>query len=318
MRAGQNAFSARRSITIESLPPEKRSTGFSNSAATSRKMWIDSASSTSRCESWVGTGRNPTGFVGIRSERARARRVVRPGTPVVDDRVRHTRSWRPAFFLLTRIQPIAITWTSTTITARAQGPAPREVPSRPRGTTRSPTSCRRGCAPSPTTPSVSTTRAARLRSQLFHGRPGVRDTRTGSAEQHATAANSASPPSRSEEDDPDVEGRRPRPATRTPARVPCSASGRARSLTDRGAARCVGAACGAGSGRRPARPGRRARSPAPAPRRPPRPDGDRRLADDPAEVDARTIASMSISPTMSSTGIWRRCARSRAARSRSR
>ncbi len=37
-------------MTIESLPPENISTGFSNSAATSRKMWIDSASSWS---SWL-------------------------------------------------------------------------------------------------------------------------------------------------------------------------------------------------------------------------------------------------------------------------
>src|SRR3954447_19474858 len=49
--AGQNAFSASRHITIESLPPENSSTGRSNSAATSRMMWIDSASSTCRCES---------------------------------------------------------------------------------------------------------------------------------------------------------------------------------------------------------------------------------------------------------------------------
>jgi hypothetical protein len=48
MRAGQKAFSAKRSITAESLPPEKRSTGFSNSAATSRMMWMDSDSSMSR------------------------------------------------------------------------------------------------------------------------------------------------------------------------------------------------------------------------------------------------------------------------------
>ncbi|CAB4695460.1 unannotated protein [freshwater metagenome] len=43
--AGKNAFSANRNITIESLPPENINTGFSNSAATSRKIWIDSASS---------------------------------------------------------------------------------------------------------------------------------------------------------------------------------------------------------------------------------------------------------------------------------
>ena len=49
--AGRNAFSANRSITIESLPPEKSSTGRSRSAATSRMMWIASDSSSSRCES---------------------------------------------------------------------------------------------------------------------------------------------------------------------------------------------------------------------------------------------------------------------------
>ena len=49
---GQNAFSARRSMTIESLPPENSSTGRSNSAATSRMMWIDSASSARRWVSW--------------------------------------------------------------------------------------------------------------------------------------------------------------------------------------------------------------------------------------------------------------------------
>ena len=49
--AGQNAFSARRSMTIESLPPENSSTGRSNSAATSRMMWIDSASRARRCDS---------------------------------------------------------------------------------------------------------------------------------------------------------------------------------------------------------------------------------------------------------------------------
>ena len=48
--AGKNAFSASRIITMESLPPENISTGFSNSAATSRKMWIDSASNSS---SWL-------------------------------------------------------------------------------------------------------------------------------------------------------------------------------------------------------------------------------------------------------------------------
>ena len=53
-RAGQNAFSASRSMTIESLPPENSSTGRSNSAATSRMMWIDSASRARRWESSYG------------------------------------------------------------------------------------------------------------------------------------------------------------------------------------------------------------------------------------------------------------------------
>ena len=44
IRPGQKAFWASRSITTESLPPEKSRTGRSNSAATSRMMWIDSAS----------------------------------------------------------------------------------------------------------------------------------------------------------------------------------------------------------------------------------------------------------------------------------
>ncbi len=49
-RPGRNAFSASRSSTIESLPPENSSTGRSSSAATSRMMWIASASSASRWE----------------------------------------------------------------------------------------------------------------------------------------------------------------------------------------------------------------------------------------------------------------------------
>ena len=37
-------------MTMESLPPEKSSAGRSNSAATSRKTWIDWASSARRCD----------------------------------------------------------------------------------------------------------------------------------------------------------------------------------------------------------------------------------------------------------------------------
>ena len=50
-RAGPNALTARCSITTESLPPENSSTGRSNSAATSRMMWIASASRACRCVS---------------------------------------------------------------------------------------------------------------------------------------------------------------------------------------------------------------------------------------------------------------------------
>ena len=52
IRAGQNAFSASASMTIESLPPENSRTGRSNSAATSRMMWMASASSTSSWDIW--------------------------------------------------------------------------------------------------------------------------------------------------------------------------------------------------------------------------------------------------------------------------
>src|SRR3954451_6299800 len=54
MRAGANAFSASRSITIESLPPEKSSTGRSNSAITLRITKMLSASRASRCETRYG------------------------------------------------------------------------------------------------------------------------------------------------------------------------------------------------------------------------------------------------------------------------
>ncbi len=52
-RPGRNAFSARRSSTTESLPPENSRTGFSLSAATSRRMNIASDSSQSRWLRWI-------------------------------------------------------------------------------------------------------------------------------------------------------------------------------------------------------------------------------------------------------------------------
>src|SRR5699024_8585914 len=51
--AGQNAFAARWSTVTESLPPENSSTGLSNSAATSRMMWMASDSKASRVDSPV-------------------------------------------------------------------------------------------------------------------------------------------------------------------------------------------------------------------------------------------------------------------------
>ncbi|CAI8871170.1 hypothetical protein EMIT0194MI4_30043 [Pseudomonas sp. IT-194MI4] len=48
---GKNALRARCSITAESLPTEYSITGLSNSAATSRMMWMLSASSCFRCVS---------------------------------------------------------------------------------------------------------------------------------------------------------------------------------------------------------------------------------------------------------------------------
>jgi hypothetical protein len=50
--AGANALTARCSMTAESLPPENSRTGRSNSAATSRMMWMASASSACR---WVSS-----------------------------------------------------------------------------------------------------------------------------------------------------------------------------------------------------------------------------------------------------------------------
>src|SRR5690606_10949973 len=49
-RPGRKAFSARRSRQIESLPPENSSTGLAHWPATSRRMWMASASSQSRWE----------------------------------------------------------------------------------------------------------------------------------------------------------------------------------------------------------------------------------------------------------------------------
>src|SRR3954452_13012960 len=61
-RPGRKAFSARRSRTIESLPPLNRRTGRSNSAATSRKMCTASSSRARRLEGALsGTARDSSG-----------------------------------------------------------------------------------------------------------------------------------------------------------------------------------------------------------------------------------------------------------------
>ena len=70
---GRNAFSARRSSTIESLPPQNSSTGRSSSAATSRMMWIASASRRAQ----VGRARGVLMRLPGRSRSAGATRAVR-------------------------------------------------------------------------------------------------------------------------------------------------------------------------------------------------------------------------------------------------
>src|SRR5919197_6149166 len=50
-RPGRKAFSARRRRQMESFPPEKSRAGLEHCPATSRRMWIASASSQSRCDS---------------------------------------------------------------------------------------------------------------------------------------------------------------------------------------------------------------------------------------------------------------------------
>ena len=82
---GRKAFSARRRSTIESLPPEKSSTGRSSSAASSRMMWIASASSSSRWERWIGARDHDGGDAGrTRSGRCSAQRPSRPAPGSVE------------------------------------------------------------------------------------------------------------------------------------------------------------------------------------------------------------------------------------------
>ena len=69
----RNAFSARRSRTIESLPPEKSSTGRSSSAATSRMMWTDSASSS---RSWDSVGAEISISAGVHDSLASLRPMI--------------------------------------------------------------------------------------------------------------------------------------------------------------------------------------------------------------------------------------------------
>ena len=73
-RPGRNAFSASRRRTIESLPPEKKSTGFAHSPAISRRMKIASDSSQSR---WLRAARAFTTPYPRTPGRVRARRRAR-------------------------------------------------------------------------------------------------------------------------------------------------------------------------------------------------------------------------------------------------
>src|SRR5215216_3134463 len=69
----RNAFSARRSRTIESLPPENSRTGRSSSAATSRMMCTDSASSS---RSWDSVGTKVSISAGVHDSLASLRPMI--------------------------------------------------------------------------------------------------------------------------------------------------------------------------------------------------------------------------------------------------
>ena len=83
-RPGRNAFSARRSSTIESLPPLNSSTGFESSAATSRMMWIASDSSSCRCVSRAVMPAPPSVRLGVTRRAALAGQ--QPGEQADGDR----------------------------------------------------------------------------------------------------------------------------------------------------------------------------------------------------------------------------------------
>src|SRR4051794_41073126 len=78
-RPGRNAFSARRSSTIESLPPLNNSTGLESSAATSRMMWMASASRACRCVSSRVMRAPPVGVGSISGDVQPALGLVGPG-----------------------------------------------------------------------------------------------------------------------------------------------------------------------------------------------------------------------------------------------
>ncbi len=125
--AGANAFNARCSITIESLPPENKITGRSNSPATSRKMCTASDSNASRCVSAYGLSvAPPCATVAVippvpspQEARARPPRTARPCEPCVSHpqirvprnliRVVHPRQPRQLTRRLPRVQPLHIT-----------------------------------------------------------------------------------------------------------------------------------------------------------------------------------------------------------------
>ena len=83
-----------RSRQIESLPPENSNAGRSNSAATSRMMWMDSASSASRCGTWAAFTGSPL-RVGNSFEWSSGRSGVRVLPGCGDGRVYRRARWAP-------------------------------------------------------------------------------------------------------------------------------------------------------------------------------------------------------------------------------
>ncbi|MNO71401.1 hypothetical protein D3C76_623170 [compost metagenome] len=89
---GKNALRARCSITAESLPIEYSITGLSNSAATSRMIWMLSASSCFRCVSLSTMATHGIAYgrpAGRRRRRTLPQRKTLTGQPVIPKKHTH-------------------------------------------------------------------------------------------------------------------------------------------------------------------------------------------------------------------------------------